>query len=130
MQEIQVVGAAIKDGDKILAAKRTALMKSPLKWEFPGGKVEEKEAHQQALVREVYEELGIIVRVKDYIASGHSIVGEKRIALHVYYAEIIEGKPIAKEHADLRWVEINKIKGLDWAEADIPICDELLKQTY
>jgi len=127
MKEIQVVGAAIRDGDRILAAQRSSSMKLPLKWEFVGGKIEKGETHQQALKREVMEELGAVIEVKDYIATGFSEMGETRITLHVYAAILLEGIPIAKEHAQLRWIEINKLNELDWAEADIPASENLIR---
>ena len=125
MQEIHVVGAAIKDGDKVLAAQRSLTMSNPLKWEFVGGKVESGESHGEALKRELMEELGVNIKVLGHIATGTSIIRDKRIVLHVYEAEIIEGKPIAKEHAQLKWIRMSEIHKLDWAEADIPACERL-----
>ncbi|NLD46989.1 MAG: (deoxy)nucleoside triphosphate pyrophosphohydrolase [Clostridiaceae bacterium] len=127
MKEIHVVGAAITDGNLVLAAQRSDKMKLPLKWEFPGGKIEKNETHQQALMREIYEELGVRIRVDDFLADGYSIMEDKKIILFVYNASIVEGIPKAKEHTQLKWVEIDKILELDWAEADYPVCKELLK---
>jgi 8-oxo-dGTP diphosphatase len=105
MQEIQVVGAAIIDGNRVLAAQRSADMSTPLKWEFAGGKVEEGETHQQALKRELREELGVNVEVIGHIASGNSISGERKYLLHVYEARLLEGVPLSKEHAQLSgWI--------------------------
>lgn len=128
MTEIHVVGAAIRDGERILAAQRSQIMNEALKWEYAGGKVEAGETHQEALKREVYEELGIRVVVKGLIAVGYSEVNGKRIILHVYEAEIIEGIPEAREHLQIKWVYFNEIPGLDWAKADIPACNELVKR--
>lgn len=127
MKEIHVVGAAILKDNKVLAAQRSIKMKEPLKWEFPGGKVEVGETHQQALIREIYEELGVKISVGSLIASGSSQVNDKKIVLYVYRAEIAEGLPCASEHAQLRWLDINSVKGLDWAKADIPACIELIR---
>lgn len=128
MKEIHVVGAAIMDGEKVLAAQRSIDMNTPLKWEFAGGKVENGESHAAALIREVREELGVRIEVKDFLATGVWEDGENRILLHVYEAEILEGKPEASEHAQLKWIELDGLGQLEWAEADIPACKELMRR--
>mgnify|MGYP001114150732 FL=1 len=125
MTEIDVVGAAIIDGNRVLAAQRSETMKSPLKWEFVGGKVEKNETHQAALKRELYEELGIDISVGEFIAKGSSIIEDKKINLYVYRARIMEGVPKKSEHANIIWIDIERIMELDWAEADIPACEHL-----
>ena len=132
MQEIHVVGAAIMDGCRVLAAKRSRFMYPPFKWEFAGGKIESGESHEQALEREILEELGIGIKVKAFVADGTSgindKINDKRIVLHVYEAGIISGEPAPKEHSELCWVEVDRLGELDWAEADIPACKELMKR--
>ncbi|MCX7748724.1 MAG: (deoxy)nucleoside triphosphate pyrophosphohydrolase [Clostridia bacterium] len=130
MQEIHVVGAAIREGDKFLVAQRSERMNSPLKWEFVGGKVEQEEKPESALKREVMEELGIGIDVGRFVASGTSIIGEKKIILHVYEARITEGKPMAKEHASLKWVKADEMKTMDFAEPDLPAVTLLSKGSY
>ncbi|MCR4435504.1 MAG: (deoxy)nucleoside triphosphate pyrophosphohydrolase [Clostridiales bacterium] len=125
MEDIEVVGAAIRDGGRILAAQRSPVMSSALKWEFVGGKVEVNETHRQALRREVFEELGVRIKVNRYIASGTSTVEGKKIRLHVYEAEIIEGTPQAREHSQIQWINIKDMEKLDWADADIPASKRL-----
>lgn len=127
MKEIHVVGAAITDGTKILAAQRSEKMKEPLKWEFVGGKVEPGETHQQALVREVQEELGIHIQVGEHIATGTSESNGSRILLHVYRAQILKGQPQAAEHTQIRWVEASRLMELDWPEADLPACEKIVE---
>ena len=126
MCEIEVVGAAIVNGNKVLAAQRSEIMKSPLKWEFAGGKVHKNETHEAALKRELKEELGIDVGIGDFIAMGSSIVEDKKINLYVYSAQILDGVPKRSEHAKIMWIDIDKIMELDWAEADLPACEKLL----
>jgi 8-oxo-dGTP diphosphatase len=127
MAEIQVVGAAIREGTKVLAAQRSAKMNMPLKWEFAGGKVEENETHQKALKREVYEELGLIIEVLDFLAVGYSEINGKTIALYVYDSKIKGGEINMNEHSQIKWVEIRELDKLDWAEADIPACKKLIE---
>lgn len=126
MKEIDVVGAAIKDGNRVLAAQRSETMISPLKWEFVGGKVEKNETHEAALKRELKEELGIDISVGDFIAKGSSIIEDKKINLYVYSAQILDGLPQITEHAKILWVEIEHMMELDWAEADIPACEHII----
>lgn len=128
MKEIHVVGAAILNGSKVLAAQRSHAMSAPMKWEFAGGKVEPGETHQQALQRELREELGIDADVGSFLATGSSDQGDRTILLHIYEAKIVRGEPVAREHARIRWVEIDGMGELDWAEADIPACKELMKR--
>lgn len=128
MKEIVVVGAAIVDDGKILAAQRSMDMDLPLKWEFPGGKVETGETHQQALKREISEELGVDIEVGELIGNSVYECENKRICLHVYSSGIIGGEPIAREHAKLKWIDIDAIGEVEWAEPDIPVCKELLKK--
>ena len=127
MKEIDVVGAAIRDGNRILAAQRSEKMKSPLKWEFVGGKVEKNETHEAALKRELKEELGIDISVGDFIEKGCSIIEDKKINLYVYSAQILDGLPKVTEHAKILWVEIERMMELDWAEADIPACEQIIR---
>lgn len=128
MQEIHVVGAAIIKDGKILAAQRSHEMKSSLKWEFAGGKVEANETHQQALEREIQEELGISIKVHDHIATGCSEADGRKIVLHVYEAELLDGIPHAREHSQVKWIDAGGIENMDWAEADIPACKELIRK--
>ncbi|AEV67966.1 (deoxy)nucleoside triphosphate pyrophosphohydrolase [Acetivibrio clariflavus] len=128
MHEIEVVGAAIIEDNKVLAAQRSEIMKLPLKWEFAGGKVQKGETHEKALVRELREELGIEVSVGDFIAKGSSVIEDRLINLYVYSAKILKGVPQAREHARIMWIDIEDIMKLDWAEADLPACEQLLKK--
>lgn len=128
MKEIHVVGAAIIKDSMVLTAQRSEKMKDPLKWEFPGGKVEQGETLEQALVRELDEELGIKAAVEELIADGTANFEEVTIILHVYKARLLEGIPVAREHKMLKWIHICDMNKLDWAEADIPACNRLREE--
>lgn len=128
MREIHVVGAAIIQDGKVLAAKRSAKMYPPFKWEFAGGKIESGETHKQALSREIHEELGILISVGVFAGQGVHDDGDRRIVLDVYEASITEGLPVPKEHSEIRWIEMDSLGSLDWAEPDIPVCRELMRK--
>jgi len=118
---LHVVGAAIVHAERCLVAQRSHTMALPLKWEFPGGKLEPNETPQAALVREIREELGVTICVGPLLGIGKAQAGRKLIALDVYAATLVAGTPVAREHAQLRWVVADELSAFDWAEADIPV---------
>jgi 8-oxo-dGTP diphosphatase len=121
-QLIPVVCAVITDTvGRILAAKRSASMPLPGKWEFPGGKVHPGEIPEHALVREIREELGVEIEVGAILME----VAWPPIRLLPFRAGILLGQPNPAEHEEIRWVLPAELVSLDWAEADLPIVEEL-----
>ncbi|AST00630.1 DNA mismatch repair protein MutT [Geobacillus thermocatenulatus] len=124
---IYVVGAAIRNerGD-ILCALRAPDMSLPNVWEFPGGKVEEGERPEDALVREIREELGCTISVGELLADVFHEYEHAIVHLRTYEARLVDGEPRAREHAELRWVPLQALRSLEWAPADIPTVEALL----
>lgn len=124
MNQIIVVAAIIQDSDgKYLCCKRGSWKQSPDKWEFPGGKPEAGESLEDALIREIKEELNTqikVVRQFDRSATGE-------IDLVCFVAELLEDKPkFSTDHSEIRWVEERELSKLDWAEPDLPALKRIL----
>ena len=125
---LRVVGACISDGEKYLIAKRSKKQGYEGKWEFPGGKVERDESDQEALIREIKEELGIDIKVSDLLDESNFFEKDKNrtINLLVYNATIISGVPTPKEEQEIEWKDVDELENLDWANSDIPIAQTLI----
>jgi 8-oxo-dGTP diphosphatase len=122
---VQVVGAAIVDGGRVLVAQRAG---GPYdgRWEFPGGKVEPGESDLSALVREIGEELGTTIAPQTFLGEValDGVVGGGPAGvstLRVWSARLVGGAPVAHEHAELRWVRADELEGLTWIDADRPL---------
>ncbi len=118
---LYVVGAAILRDGLCLVAQRSATMSAPLKWEFPGGKVEADESPEHALARELYEELGARIEVGAHLGRGTAENGGRTIVLDVYAATWIGGELHLAEHAQIAWCDARQLEALDWAAPDVPI---------
>ena len=121
-----VVAAAIERDGCYLAARRTRPADVAGRWEFPGGKVERGESEEEALVREIREELGV------YIAVVRRVPGEwplhDDLVLHLYVARLTVGEPQPLDHHDqLRWITTAQFDEIDWLESDREAVDTLAK---
>lgn len=134
---INVVGAAVVDSlaepTRLLVARRTAPPRFAGMWEFPGGKVEPDELAEEALHRELKEELGIAVRLGSELPA-ESPAGwplNAQASMRVWIAEITDGRPEPLEdHDQLRWINLalqDEALELPWIPADLPIVRELLR---
>ena len=124
---VQVVGAAIiNERGELLCAQRGygSLIG---KWEFPGGKVEKDETDQEALIREIKEELDIDVEVEELVDVNYCEYSDKNINLKVYRCKYVSGEIKDTEHQALKWMKPDNVESLDWADADKPIVDVYLE---
>lgn len=115
----------IKDG-KFLVTQRSATMKLPLKWEFPGGKLEEGESEVDYIKREIKEELNIEIDVIQKMKNSIHDYGTFKINLIPFIANYISGAIILSEHANYVLLQKSELLNLDWAEADLTILNELI----
>jgi 8-oxo-dGTP diphosphatase len=118
-----VVGAAIVRGGRVLAARRTSPPEAAGRWELPGGKVEPGETPEQALVREIAEELGCTVAVQAWLA-GAVPIGTAHV-LRVAVVRLVDGEPEPTEHDGVRWLAADELDAVDWLEPDRPFLAEL-----
>ena len=117
---LHVVGAAILDGDRCLVVQRSAAMTTPLKWEFPGGKVEADETPEAALQREIGEELGLLIQVGRWLARGIQPIAQGPLVLDIYLARAVAGTLELREHGRALWLAAVALQDLDWATPDLP----------
>ena len=118
-----VVGAAIVRDGCVLAARRTSPAAAAGRWEFPGGKVEPGETREDALVREVTEELGCRIEVTGWLPGEVPISDAHTLA--VALASLVDGEPEPVEHDLVRWLAAGELGDVDWLEADRPFLAEL-----
>lgn len=119
----EVVGVAVIEGGRVLAARRAGPPALAGRWELPGGKVEPGEAPESAAVREVAEELGCSVEVTGWL-EGVSRISDD-LVLRVATARLVDGDPVPTEHAAVRWLGPSQLLEVVWADADVPFLEPL-----
>ncbi|QWB99817.1 (deoxy)nucleoside triphosphate pyrophosphohydrolase [Mycoplasmatota bacterium] len=129
MKTIEVVAAIIKKDHKFLCAQRPNDGRYlSLKWEFPGGKIEDNETPEDALRREIQEELELNISVKEFYFTVDHTYPDFRLIMHAYLCEMEEETFTLVEHNSIKWVSPSELMNLDWAEADLPIVHKILKK--
>lgn len=121
----EVVAGLIKKNNKLLIARRTFPPELNGKWEFPGGKIEKNETHQQALEREIFEELNMRVCARENFMSVSHEHSLRPIKLLFYWAEWIEGDPVLTDHDMVAWVNIHELDQYDFAPMDVIVAQKL-----
>lgn len=114
----------IQDG-KLLVCQRSSAMDLPLKWEFPGGKVEPGEDETFTIVREIKEELHLDIEVIKRLEPVEHDYPTFRIRLVPFIARMAGGGLRLEEHADAQWTTVDELDRYNWAPADLPIVEQL-----
>ena len=127
MKTIAVAAAMIRDGDRIFATQRGYGDWKDF-WEFPGGKIEPGEGPEEALVREIREELGARIAVDAYLTTIEYDYPAFHLSMGCYLAHVTEGELTLKEHEAARWLSRDELDDVAWLPADRTII-ELLKRT-
>lgn len=119
-----VTCALLLKENKTFVAQRSATMSPPLKWEFPGGKIESGESPEDCIAREMQEEFRLevkpIFQAPDFpFPNTHN----PKLTLIPFVCKLVSGHPLPVEHAGFQWAELSELDGFDWAEADLPVLD-------
>ena len=129
MKTVHVVAAVIRDGNRIFATQR-GYGEQKDGWEFPGGKIEAGETPQQALVREIREELDTGITVGDRLTAIEYDYPAFHLSMQCFWAVICGGEPVLKEHEAAKWLRAEELDEVAWLPADltvIPLIKETLK---
>ena len=124
MKTIHVVAAIIADNGRILATQRGHGDWKGY-WEFPGGKIESGEAPEDALLREIKEELDVVIVVGEYFVTVDYDYPAFHLHMDCFMAKIAEGRPVLNEHADARWIMPGEWDQMQWLPADLKVLEAL-----
>lgn len=131
MKTIRVVAAVIKarneKGEPIIFATQRGYGEFKDGWEFPGGKIEEGETSQEALKREIIEELDTEIKVGELIDTVAYDYPEFHLSMDCFWCEIVEGDLVLKEHEAARWLTKNQLDDVAWLPADITLIEKIRK---
>lgn len=132
MKTIRVVAAIIKavndKGENIIFATQRGYGEFKGGWEFPGGKIEDGESPEDALKREIMEELGIEIKVGDMIDTIEYDYPNFHLSMDCFLAEIVSGDLVLKEHEDAKWLTKEELDTVDWLPADITLIEKIRKE--
>ncbi len=132
MKEISVVAAIIEHNEKILCVQRGKNKYKYIskKFEFPGGKIEKGETFEDAIIREIKEELNMIIKTEyPFITVKHQYP-DFLLTMHTFICSCENPSLTLTEHINFKWLETDELKELDWADADIPIMEKLIHTPY
>ena len=127
MKTVHVVAAVIRDGDRVFATQR-GYGEHKDGWEFPGGKIEPGETPQQALVREIREELDTLVRVGELLTTVEHDYPAFHLSMQCFLCEIAAGTPLLREHEAARWLKAEELDSVAWLPADRPVAALIREQ--
>ena len=129
MKTIRVVAAVIKamndNGEKIIFATERGYGEFKGGWEFPGGKIEPGETPQQALCREIMEELDTKIQVGDLIDTIEYDYPAFHLSMDCFWCEVLSGNLVLKEHEAARWLTSDELDNVEWLPADVTLIDKI-----
>lgn len=124
MKTVRVVAAVIRDGDRIFATAR-GYGEYKGWWEFPGGKIEAGETPEEALVREIREELDTEIRVGALINKIEYDYPTFHLSMDCFWAEVVAGRLVLKEAEDARWLTKETLESVQWLPADASLIEHI-----
>ncbi len=132
MKKVRVVAAVIKaknkQGEPIIFATQRGYGEFKGGWEFPGGKIEKGETPQEALKREIMEELDTKIKVGELIDTIEYDYPTFHLSMDCFWSEIISGDLVLKEHDAAKWLKKEELNSVEWLPADISLIDTLSQQ--
>lgn len=126
LKNIEVVAAVIESNGKILTTQRGYGEFVGL-WEFPGGKMEKGESREQALKRELKEELDAEIELKDFITTVEYDYPNFHLTMHCYFCEHKNNILNLKEHEAVKWLGLDELYSVEWIPADIAVVDKIIE---
>ena len=134
MKTIRVVAAVIRavngDGKQMIFATQRGYGEFRGGWEFPGGKIEDGETPQEALKREIIEELETEIKVGDLIDTIEYDYPTFHLSMDCFWAEIVSGDLILKEHEAAKWLTMENLNSVEWLPADVTLIDKIDSTVY
>ncbi len=132
MKKLRVVAAVIRavdtDGQPIIFATQRGYGDYKDGWEFPGGKIEQGETPQEALLREIMEELDTEIAVGELIDTIEYDYSAFHLSMDCFWADIVSGDLILKEHEAARWLTRDQLMDVDWLPADVGLINKIKEQ--
>ena len=125
-KKIEVVAAVILQDGKLFATQR-GYGEWKDWWEFPGGKIESGETPEEALKREIREELATEIEVKELLTTIDYDYPKFHLTMHCYLCTILNGQPSLLEHEDARWLEMNEVNSVRWLPADKDVIEKFFQ---
>lgn len=125
MDIIRVVCGVVKNDGNVFICRRNTEKSLAGYWEFPGGKIEKDETHEEALKRELFEELQMLVEVKKFIGESSFDYGDYEVKLYCYLCDLINYEDVLKDHDSFNWVLVDDLTKYKLAPADIPFIEVL-----
>lgn len=131
MKTVRVVAAVIKalneNGEPIIFATQRGYGDFKGGWEFPGGKIEDGETPQEALKREIMEELETEITVGELIETVEYDYPTFHLSMDCFWCEIVKGDLVLKEHEAAKWLKSDELNSVDWLPADVSLIDKISK---
>ncbi len=129
MKTVRVVAAVIKalneNGEPIIFATQRGYGDFKGGWEFPGGKIEEDETPQEALKREIMEELDTEILVGDLIETVEYDYPTFHLSMDCFWCEIVKGDLVLKEHEAAKWLKLGELDTVEWLPADVTLIETI-----
>lgn len=132
MKNVKVVAAIIKavndKGEQVIFATQRGYGEFKGGWEFPGGKIEEGEKPQEALVREIREELDTEIKVGELLHTVEYDYPNFHLSMDCFWAEIVSGDLVLKEHDAAKWLTMDELDLVEWLPADVEVSLKVKKR--